>query len=324
MEYKMSTLSVIVPIYKVEKYLNRCISSILSQDFSDFELILVDDGSPDKCGIICDEYALRDSRIKVIHKKNGGLSSARNAGIDIARGKYITFIDSDDYIHPNMFLAMISKMVEFDSDVSISSFIRTTKDDEFKELKNEYFPISSKDSIKAMCQNISFITAWGKIYKTELFENIRYPDGKYHEDEFTTYKLFYKSQKIIYTNDKLYCYYINEGSIIQGHFSEKHLDSLDAFSERIDFFETKNEAELVSISKNVLISRIMYCHQCIMREKTIKNKSELTKKALSYLDKSQKNDYLRPLPARQKIWAMLFFISPSLYSRTRNLLKIGL
>lgn len=320
----MSTLSVIVPIYKVEKYLKRCINSILSQDFSDFELILVNDGSPDKCGIICDEYSLNDSRIKVIHKKNGGLSSARNAGIDIATGEYITFIDSDDYIHPNMFSVMISKMIEFDADVSISSFIRTAKDDEFGELKNEYFLINPKDSIKEMCQNISFITAWGKIYKTKLFEDIRYPNGKYHEDEFTTYKIFYKSKNIIYTNDMLYCYYINEGSIIQGHFSEKHLDSLDAFSERIKFFEKNDEADLVSISKNVLISRIMYCHQCIMRENTIKDKSKLTKKALSYLDKSQKKDYLRPLSSRQKNWARLFFISPSIYSKVRNILKIGL
>jgi hypothetical protein len=171
---------------------------------------------------------------------------------------------------------------------------------------------------------ISFITAWGKIYKTELFNDIRYPIGKYHEDEFTTYKLFYKSNKILYTEDKLYFYYTNPESIIQSSFSEKNLDSLDAFSERIMFFEDKKEFDLIKLSNNALISRIMYSHQCISREKSIKNKSVLKKKALSYLDKSKKKEYVSHLPLKQKLWAKSFFICPCLYSSLRNLLKIGL
>jgi hypothetical protein len=222
-----------------------------------------------------------------------------------------------------MFSQLINEMKVQKADISICSYKSTTKNNEEASISNVFSILDKYDSIKRM-NSISFITAWGKIYKTELFNDIRYPLGKYHEDEFTTYKIFYKSKNIIYTNDMLYCYYINEGSIIQGHFSEKHLDSLDAFSERIKFFEKNDEADLVSISKNVLISRIMYCHQCIMRENTIKDKSKLTKKALSYLDKSQKKDYLRPLSSRQKNWARLFFISPSIYSKVRNILKIGL
>lgn len=319
----MHELSVIVPVYKVEKYLSRCIDSILNQDYRDFELILVNDGSPDNCGKICDEYALKDGRIKVIHKENGGLSSARNVGIDISEGKYITFIDSDDYIHPKMFSQLINEMKVQKADISICSYKSTTKNEEDASISNIFSVLDKYDSIKRM-NFISFITAWGKIYKTELFNDIRYPIGKYHEDEFTTYKLFYKSNKLIYTEDELYFYYTNPESIIQSSFSEKNLDALEAFTERIMFFEEKKEFELTKLSNNALISRIMYSHQCISREKSIKNKSVLKKKALSYLDKSKKKEYVSHLPLKQKLWSKMFFICPCLYSSLRNLLKIGL
>ncbi len=319
----MFELSVVVPVYKVEKYLSRCIESILNQDFCNFQLILVDDGSPDNCGTICDEYASKDNRIKVIHKENGGLSSARNAGIDISTSEYITFIDSDDYIHPCMFSSMLKGMKNHDADISICSYLSTKENNAETTISNTFSLIDKYESITRM-NNIEFITAWGKIYKTKLFEKIRYPVGKYHEDEFITYKLFYESNKIVFTEDKLYYYYVNPESIIQSSFSEKNLDSLDVFKERIMFFEKKNEHELTKLSQKTLMSRIMYCHQCISREKSLKNKSKLKQKALSYLDKTQKKEFISSLSSKQKMWANLFFVSPFLYSTFRNSLKIGL
>ena len=321
----MVSLSVIVPVYKVEKYLHRCIDSILNQDFSDYELILVDDGSPDKCGVICDEYEKKDSRIKVIHKENGGLSSARNAGIDIMSGEYVTFIDSDDFIHPSMFSSMMGEMKNQNADISICSFLRTSEKVDYPDTSLKYKAFNNTESVKMLYSvGISFITAWGKIYKSSLFENIRYPHGKYHEDEFTTYKLLYSAKKVIFTEDRLYFYYVNPESIIQSSFSEKHLDALDAFVERTSFFLEKKEKALAELSAHALISRIMYSHQCLWREKNLKNKSLLIKKALSYLDKSQKKGYISSLSSKQQLWAKLFFLSPKLYSFTRNLMKIGL
>ncbi len=323
----MPTLSVIVPIYKVEKYLKRCIDSILIQDYTDFELFLVNDGSPDRCGEICKEYALKDNRIIIINKENGGLSSARNAAIDIMKGKYVTFIDSDDFIHPSMFSSMMKILENTNADISVCSFLRTSEDYcSPPNINNSYEELSNVESIKKMYYSggIAFITAWGKIYKSGLFENVRYPHGKYHEDEFTTYKLLYNAKKIIFTTDQLYFYYINPESIIQSSFSGKKLDALDAIKERISYFEQKNEEELAFLTKNALISSIMYSHQCISREKSLKNKKSLVKKALSYLDKSQKKGYVSHLSTKQKLWAHLFFISPTAYSNFRNLLKIGL
>lgn len=320
----MPTLTVIVPVYKVELYIRRCIDSILKQEYVDFELILVDDGSPDKSGEICDEYAIKDCRIKVIHQKNGGLSAARNSGIDIAKGEYITFIDSDDYIHPKMFSTMIYNMEKFDAQISICSLLRTTKDSENTKISFEYKTLSNIESLKILHSQISFITAWGKIYKTDLFQGVRFPEKKYHEDEFTTYKLFYNSKKIIYTEDKLYFYYTNPESITQSSFSEKNLDALDAFAERIAFFTKLNEMELALLSQNALTARVMYSHQCINRENNIKNKKSLYKKVLSYLGKNSKKDYINNLSIKQKLWVQLFFISPCIYSKLRNILKIGL
>lgn len=321
----MVTISVIVPIYKVEKYIHRCIDSILNQDFLDYELILVDDGSPDNCGKICDEYEKKDNRIKVIHKKNGGLSSARNAGIDIMSGKYVTFIDSDDFIHPSMFSSMINEMEKQSADIAVCSFLRTATDVEPQKISKEYKSFNNFQSVKMLyTEGITFITACGKIYKSSLFENIRYPHGKYHEDEFITYKLLYSSEKVIFSEEQLYFYYVNPESITQSSFSEKHLDALDAFVERTNYFAEKNEVTLAQLASNALIARIMYSHQCLSREKNLSDKPRLLKKALSYLDKSNKEEYIAPLPSKQKLWAKLFFISPKAYSFLRNLLKIGL
>ena len=196
-------ISVIVPVYKVEKYIHRCVDSILAQTFTDFELILVDDGSPDNCGKICDEYAEKDNRIHVIHKENGGLSDARNAGIDWAfansDSEWITFIDSDDWIHPKYLEALYNAVKETGCEISICGYEETTGDSpKVDDINLQAVIVSTEDFF---CEhNVNAVVAWGKLYKKELFREIRYPVGKLHEDEFTTYKLLFQYENCAFVN----------------------------------------------------------------------------------------------------------------------------
>ena len=180
-------ISIIVPVYKVEKQLNKCIESILNQTFKDYELILVDDGSPDNCGHICDEYEKKDSRIKVIHKKNGGLSDARNAGLDIALGKYIGFVDSDDIIHPQMYEKLYNCINKSNLDIVQCKFKRFKSIEEINinisDSELNFKEYNSQDAIIDLIDNNKInVNAWNKLYKRELFQNERYPKGKIHED----------------------------------------------------------------------------------------------------------------------------------------------
>ena len=191
-------ITVVVPIYKVEKYLEKCIDSIIKQTYENLEIILVDDGSPDKCPQICDEYAKKDSRIKVIHKKNGGLSDARNAGIDIAKGEYITFVDSDDYIEKDYVEVLYDSIKENDSDMAIGSHkVIYENGTILNKETGEKSVLDAKTVLERILydENID-LSAWAKLYKTELFEEIRYPKGRVFEDAATTYKLVDKSKKI--------------------------------------------------------------------------------------------------------------------------------
>ena len=192
----MAAICVIVPVYKVEPYLHRCVDSILNQTFTNFELILVDDGSPDNCGVICDEYAAKDSRVHVIHQKNGGLSAARNAGIDWAfahsDSTWLTFVDSDDWIHPQMLEILYHTAVDNHVKVSICSFAITHGE------KPEVLPDEYKVSIYTPVDFYNSV-ACGKLYYKNCFQSIRYPVGRIHEDEFTTYRILFQQEKIAVT-----------------------------------------------------------------------------------------------------------------------------
>ncbi len=209
-------ISVVVPIYKVERYLKTCIDSILAQNYSNLEIILVDDGSPDNCGSICEEYALIDKRIKVIHKENGGLSDARNVGMSKAEGKYITFVDSDDIIDKHFIARLYENLVNAKADISCCDLARIQSIDEVKE--NQNVKVEEFDGLSAIKETLYQRkidnSACAKLYKIDLFDEIKYPKGKYFEDLDTTYKLFLKAKKIVATNEKLYYYIQREGSIL--------------------------------------------------------------------------------------------------------------
>lgn len=236
-------VSVIVPIYNVEQYLTHCIETILQQSYEKLEIILVDDGSLDNCGKVCDEFALKDSRIKVIHKQNGGLSDARNAGIDIATGDYITFIDSDDYVMPDMIETLMNILTEENTDIAQCDYIRSKNDSigeqQYKLSQNDKSTVYFDDKMSAYLSNRKISTvAWGKIYKRFLFDEIRFPVGRLHEDVFTTYKLIHNASSVAVTDYVGYVYRINENSITTSKFSPKKLDGVYGKIKQSEFIKT--------------------------------------------------------------------------------------
>lgn len=241
----MAEITIVVPIYKVERFLPRCVESILGQSYSDFELVLVDDGSPDNCGKMCNEYATHDPRIIVIHQANGGLSAARNTGIEWAitnsNSKWITFIDSDDWVHHDFLLRLYTATVNNDISVSVVGAVDTfSTESEFpliltEQVKTEY---CSPEVLWLKNRNLASV-AWAKLYKRDLFEELRYPIGRINEDEFTTYKLLFCRDRIAYTPQKLYAYFLRDDSIMRTSWTPKRLHGLTALKEQIEFFDEK-------------------------------------------------------------------------------------
>ncbi len=251
----MPQISVIVPVYKVEPYLRRCVDSILAQTFTDFELVLVDDGSPDNCGAICDEYAEQDARIHVIHQPNGGLSAARNAGIDWAfansDSQWLAFVDSDDWVHPR-YLELLYRAVETDhTKISVCDYVETDTVLPFEE-PAEGTTIRDWDEF-FMNRKICATVAWNKLYARDLFDGMRYPVGKIHEDEFVTYKLLIQVEKVSFLTAPLYYYYQNLQGIMKSQFSLKRLDSIDAFEERIRYVKKTNRNEVTKYCVRIFL-----------------------------------------------------------------------
>lgn len=274
-------ISVIVPIYKVEKYLSKCVESIIAQTYINLEIILVDDGSPDECGKICDVFASKDSRIKVVHKENGGLSDARNAGIKSAHGEYLLFVDSDDYIAPNMVELLYKSVVENKSDMALCSLLPV---DEFGNIIKDNYSISPikteiLNSEEALCclynghNSWYYVVACNKLYKKTLFDSIEFPKGKLHEDEYIVHKIFDKCKTISCLSDSLYYYVQRKDSIMGQEMDARHLDMIEACIERVSFFICKDNKKLIAKAYDHLISNalVMYFKM------DIKNKENLTR-----------------------------------------------
>ena len=237
----------VVPVYNVEPYLRRCIDSILNQTLADFRLILVDDGSPDNCGAICDEYAGKDSRIHVIHQKNAGLSAARNTGIDYAikngnpEKDWISFIDSDDFIHPMYLEYLYQAAKEANVSVSCCAYVRTQESIiSEKQLSFEY-SITTPEQFWIQNRTNASISPT-KLIRLSCFTDIRFPLNKLHEDEFTTYKVLFPNKQIAVMPVRMYYYYFNPNSITQ-QWNPRRLDALDALDEQIAFFTDRGFAD---------------------------------------------------------------------------------
>lgn len=217
MPYEKPLLSIIVPVYDVERYLQKCIDSILAQTFTDFELILVDDGSPDNCPALCDAAAAKDARIRVLHQKNGGLSAARNAGLDVARGEWIGFVDSDDYIAPEMYETLYKAVQSTGADLALCDYVKV---DETGALCTQTHVAVPQKSLtgRELLQKAYWTTvqiAWNKLYHRTIFAQLRYPVGNLNEDFFVIPEICLNTQKAVVVPDVLY-YYVQRGDSIMG------------------------------------------------------------------------------------------------------------
>lgn len=240
-------ISVIIPIYNVEKYICRCIDSILNQTYRNMEVILVDDGSPDNCPCICDEYRKKDERIEVIHKKNGGLSDARNAGLDIAAGEYVMFIDGDDYVDQQMVEKMHNIIGKSNADMVLCNYEFVDEngvklDKKRKEIfsENKDYIIMNEDKFwyhYTHYDEAYYVISCSKLYKTKLFESIRFPVGRINEDEFVIHKIVNKCKGISCLRDKLYYYVQRDHSITSSKISIKNIMVVDAFYQRSLYFK---------------------------------------------------------------------------------------
>ena len=318
-------VSVIIPVYRTEQYLGRCIDSVMSQTYSNLEVILVDDGSPDACPQICDSYTNKDPRVKVIHKENGGLSDARNAGIESASGDYIAFVDSDDYIAPQMIQTLLQYVIDKKADISVCNYYKV-----FENGEKLYHPKTVQEKVmtnlEAMediftASNLCEVITWNKLYAARLFKDteIRFPVGKIHEDNFTTYKLFYEAQKVVYIDIPLYYYRQRNDSIMGRDFYERRLQVLEATAQT-KAFVSEHHLPLQRQAENY--EMLIYFN--LLNELLNKQvKSESVKNQLrTFLEQHQKALFRNPyVTFKHKVGLLL--IRTSIYERLINLyLKI--
>lgn len=308
-------ISVVVPVYKVEEYLSTCIESIIRQTYKSLEIILVDDGSPDNCGKICDEYAIKDKRIRVFHKQNGGLSDARNFGISVATGKYIAFIDSDDFISDDFFEVLLREVEANDCDIAECGVFKFSNEQSLcLESSEDTNKVMTSDAwlVETRMKDFISVIACNKIYKRTLFHDIQYPVGRKFEDEATTYKLVYRAKKIARTTKKMYFYRQREGSITQSTLTEKALnDKTLAFRERISFFKEKQEDRYESFTK------AKYCILLISAIKETFIKNDINKQKEIYADVFEiyKDIIKKKIPIKYKLFLTAYIICPFIFTR---------
>lgn len=254
----MYKVSVIVPVYNVEQYLDACLDSIDAQTYKDFELILVDDGSPDKCGEMCDAYAKEHPNTKVIHQENMGLSEARNQGVKIAEGEYVTFIDSDDYIAPDYVEYLLQLMEKYEADVAIANNVKFFDGQTPIITQRAEMDVSATpgQALSKMCYGEYSICAWGKMYKRFLVEKYPYPKGALYEDLATTYKIVGDSKKIAYGNKVVYYWRQRAGSITRENITERHFFGITATKQMLEYIE-QNYPEAIPAAENRCATKII-------------------------------------------------------------------
>lgn len=250
-------ISVIIPVYKVEKYIEHCLRSVMNQTYSRLEIIAVDDGSPDKSGEICDRLALEDDRLRVYHKENGGVSSARNFGLDHASGDYIAYIDSDDYVAENYIEYLVELVQSFGADIACCDLKKvSTQSEQIQDMEQSYFCCSGYETCRLMLteRELQLSVPCAKIIAAELARRFKFPDGKTFEDTRTTYKYYYYCDKVAVGDAKLYAYYMNSYGISASDFRFENGQRAEAQVERAKFFEDKGERTLARLAWNLALN----------------------------------------------------------------------
>ena len=315
-------ISVIVPIYNVEKYLGECIESIINQTYKNLEIILIDDGSTDNSYKICEQYKSIDDRIKVIHKMYGGVSQARNTALEIATGEFISFIDSDDWINLKFYEIMMKNMIKYDSDIVVCNFNYVYKDKIKNRNIEETIRIFNKEEAmrEIIEEGLIYSVVWGKLYKTKLIDNIKFKENKINEDEFFTYKICAKAKRIVYIPETLYQYRQRPNSIMS-NYSVKRLDGVEALYERMEFIKSE-------FPKLYSEDKLLFCYTCIYHYQMLLINNIVDKKAKNTLIKYRKSidfslkDFIK-YSLKDNVYICLSWISLGICCKLRNRLKIG-
>lgn len=318
----MNKISVIIPIYNVEQFLPLCLESVINQTYQNLEIILVNDGSTDSCPQICNDYASRDSLIKVVHQKNGGLSAARNAGLQIATGEFISFVDSDDLLSLDFYHILLNTLLENDADIVECEFQKFVNENQIicskKESENLMHVFEGEKIIEALFKGPLHVMVWNKIYKLKLVRGMLFPLNRISEDVFWTYKVYGEATKTVKIDKELYFYRHRENSIMATKYSIKRLDSLDAYEEKIDYLKEKFPNLVEDVRK-------AYCFLLIDNYIQLKRNHEIDP------DKFHRNIILEKIMNynhftefkkwewKDLVWYKLFILTPSIYMKVKGL-----
>lgn len=317
-------ISVIVPVYKVEPFLDKCISSIVNQTYKNLEIILVDDGSPDNCPAMCDAWAEKDSRIRVIHKTNGGLSDARNAGMAVATGELMAFVDSDDWIAPDMYEYLYQRLAEDNSDIAACGVQMVWEDKTPSRMLTQEgnCVLNQEEAMRAIIEE-SWLKqpVWYKLYKTALVRDILFPVEKYHEDVFWSYQAVGSAKKVSVSDHVGYYYLQRGGSIMGAGYSLKRLDAVEAKVQRCAYIQERFPA-LSPLAIKDLWFTCIYQGQSALRAL---NKAE-AEKILTYFENLVETHpfQMEGCSLKERLWLNMAKSSLAVACRIRNALKIGL
>ena len=307
-------VSIIIPVYNVEEYLGACMKSVLDQSYEDIEVILIDDGSTDFSGNLCDEYARHDKRIKVIHQKNGGLSNARNAGLKNATGEWIVFVDSDDTIAKNHVKELYNAAKGQGANMAICAIEEIYP----KKKRINYGAgyksklLDQRTCLKRLLKDQSFnVSAYAKIYNRALWKNIRFPEGKIHEDLGTTYRLILKCNKIAYIPSPSYHYMRRENSLAHSKYTDQKLDIIELTDKMCDAIDKKYKGDLDEITKvRRLHARFSVLRQMLKDEETLTKSQQKTKQEIAEYIKTHKDDIAKnPEATRRDRIALRTFLT---------------
>lgn len=317
-------ISVIVPVYKVEPYLDKCVSSVVNQTYTNLEIILVDDGSPDSCPTMCDAWAEKDSRIRVIHKPNGGLSDARNAGMTVATGELMAFVDSDDWIVPDMYEYLYQRLAEDNSDIAACGVQMVWEDKTQSRMLTQEgnCVLNQEEAMRAIIEE-SWLKqpVWYKLYKTDLIRDILFPMGKCHEDVFWSYQAVGSAKKVSVSDHVGYYYLQRGGSIMGAGYSLKRLDAVEAKVQRCAYIQERFPA-LSPLAIKDLWFTCIYQGQLALRAL---NKAE-AEKILTYFENLVETHpfQMEGCSLKERLWLNMAKSSLAVACRIRNALKIGL
>ena len=314
--YSNPLVSVLIPVYNSDKYLERCLNSISNQTYRHLEIIIVDDGSTDKSSSICDEFCKKDSRARVYHNENHGISYTRNFALDHTKGEYVFWIDSDDYVAHNAVELLLDYSQEYDSDYVICQYKKGDEDDyKFIRDKSQILSLSSSEALNLIYEDdyrsFLLVTCWGKLIKKDVYNGVRFPDGYIFEDVATSHYVLNNCKRIIMINDCFYYYYQIKDSILGKKVTLAKLDYLYFFEDRIAFFKKINNSVLMNKA------RLQYLHSLIWEFSRVKDILRDDYK-LQYVIKQYRNyyklgDFNSKFKYESKVYMYIFYVSPYLF-----------